>query len=118
MELTLFFQQGLDFNIILIKPVLMVSGCQVEHLERSRVNRLLQRVPVVASSLLQLTSEGGSELLLYIWLFQLAGVKLFRDFLSSGSSHGLNMQLCLGDGGLSNSLCRTLPWSLQRPACL
>lgn len=63
----------------------------------SRANRRLQRVPVIAGSLVQLTSEGGSELLLYRWLFQLVGVKSFRDFLSLGSSHGLNMQLCLGD---------------------
>ena len=96
-KLMLFFQQGLDLNIILIKPVLMVSGCQAEHLEGSRVNRCLQRVPVIAGSLVQLTSEGGSELLLYRWLFQLAGVKSCRNFLSLGSSHGLNMQLCLGD---------------------
>ena len=41
-----------------------------------------------------MTSEGGSELLLYRWLFQLAGVKLFRDFLSLVFSHGLNISLC------------------------
>ena len=61
------------------------------------MNRRLQRVPVVTGSLFQLTSEGGSELLLYRWLFQHVDVKSFRDFLPLGSSHGLNMQLCLGD---------------------
>ena len=95
-ELTLFFQEGLDFNIILIKPVLMVSGRKTEHLEVSRVNGRLQRVPVVAGSLVQLTFKGGSKLLLR-WKFQLVGVKSFQDFLSLGSSHGLNIQVCLGD---------------------
>lgn len=75
--LTLFFQEGLDFNIILIKPVMMVSGCQTKHLEGSKVKRHLQRVPVVARSLVQLTFKGGSELLLYRWEFQLVDVKSF-----------------------------------------
>ena len=96
-EYALFFHQGLDYNIILIEPVLMVSCCQPEHLEGSGVNRRLQRVPVVAGSVVPLTFEGGSELLLYRWKFQLVGVKPFRNFLSLWSSHGLNMQLCLGD---------------------
>ena len=96
-ELTLFFRQGLDFEIILIEPILMVSGCQAKHLEGSGVNRRLPRVPVVAGSLIQLTFEGGSELVLYRREFQLVDAKSFRDFLSLGSVHGLNMQLCLGD---------------------
>ena len=49
-ELTLFFQQDLDFDIIL-----MVSGCHAEHLEGSGVNHRLQRVPLAAGSLVQLT---------------------------------------------------------------
>ena len=96
MEFALFFHQGLDYDI-LIEPVLMVSCCQAEYLEGSGVNRCLQRVPVIAGSLVQLTFEGGSELLLYRWEFQLVGVKSFRNFLSLGSSHGLDMQLCRGD---------------------
>ena len=83
-ELTLFFQQGLDFDIILIKPVFMVSGCQAEHLEGSRVNRRLQRVLVVAGSLVRLTFEGGSELLLYRWEFQLVDVNRFATFCPWG----------------------------------
>ena len=96
-EWTLFFQQGLDFNIVLIKPVLMASGCQAEHLEGSRRNCRLQRVLVVAGSLVRLSFEGGSELLLYRWEFQLVDVKSFHDFLSLGSTYRLNMQLCFGD---------------------
>ena len=34
--------------------------------------------------------------MLYRREFQLVGVKSFRDFLSLGSVHGLNVQLCLG----------------------
>ena len=74
-EFALFFHQGLDYDIILIEPVLMVSCCQAEYL----VNHRLQRVPVVASSLVQLTFEGGSERLLYIWEFQLVSVKSSRS---------------------------------------
>ena len=83
-ELTLFFQQGLNFDIILIKPVLMVSGCQAEYLEGSRMNRRLQRVLVVASSLVRLTFEGGSELLLCRWEFQLVDVNPFATFCPWG----------------------------------
>ena len=68
-ELALFFHQGLDYDIILIEPVLMVSCCRAEYLEGSGVNRRLQRVPVIAGSLVQLTFEGGSEHLLYRWEF-------------------------------------------------
>ena len=75
----------------------MVSGRQAEHLEGSGVSRRLQRVPIVAGSLVQLTFENGSELSLYRWGFQLVRVKQFRDFLSLGSSRGLNMQLCVGN---------------------
>ena len=96
-EFALFFHQGLDYDIIIIEPVLMVSCCQAEYLEGSRVNRRLQRVPVIAGSLVQLTFEGCSGFLLYRWKFQLVGVKSFCNFLSLGSSHGLDMQLCLGD---------------------
>ena len=96
-EVALSFQQGLDYDIIFIEPVLMVSCCQAEYLEDSGMNRRLQRVPVIAGSLVQLTFEGGSELFLYRWDFQLVGVKSFCNFLSLGSLHGLNMQLCLGD---------------------
>ena len=35
--------------------------------------------------------------MLYRREFQLVGVKSFRDFLSLGSVHRLNVQLCLGD---------------------
>ena len=65
MEFVLFFHQGLDYDIILIEPVLTVSCCQAEYLEGSGMKRRLQRVPVIAGSLVQLTFEGGSELLLY-----------------------------------------------------
>mgnify|MGYP006973408805 FL=1 len=75
----------------------MVSGRQAEHLEDRGVSRRLQRVPIVGGSLVQLTFENGSELMLYRWEFQVVGVKSFRDFLSLRSSHGLNMQLCLGN---------------------
>ena len=97
MEFALFLHQGLDYDIIFIEPVLMVSCCQAEYLEGSGMNRRLRRVPVIARSLVQLTFEGGSELFLYRWEFQLIGVKSFYNFLSLGSSHGLNIQLCLGD---------------------
>jgi len=33
MELALFFQKGLDFDIIFVEPVLVVSGGRAEHLE-------------------------------------------------------------------------------------
>ena len=69
----------------------MVSGCQAEHVQGSGVNRGLQRVPVVAGSLVQLTFEGGSEFVLYRREFELVGVESFRDFLSLGSVHGLNI---------------------------
>ena len=79
-EFALFFHQGLDYDIILIEPVLMVSCCRAEYLEGSGVNLPLQRVPVIAGSLVQLTFEGGSEHLLYRWEFQLVGVKSFCNF--------------------------------------
>ena len=91
--------------------VLMVSGCQAKHLEGNGLNRRLQRVPVVAGSLIKLTLEGGSELVLYRREFQLVGAKSFRDFLSLGSVHGLNMQLCLGDD-------ETIVCPIVRTACL
>ena len=105
-ELTPFFRHGLDFDIVRIKSILMVSGCQTEHLEGSGVNRRLQRDPVVAGSLVRLTFKGGIELLFFKWEFQLFGVKSFCDFLSLGSTHVLNMQLCLGDD--ATMICPTV----------
>lgn len=37
-EFVLFFQQCLNFGIILVEPVLVVSGSRAKHLEGSRVN--------------------------------------------------------------------------------
>ena len=52
------------------------------------MNGRLQRVPVFASSLVQLTSEGGRELFLCRWLFQLADVSHFATFCPWGLRMG------------------------------
>ena len=78
-ENALFFKQGLDFDIIFAKPVLVVSGGRAEHLEACRVNRRLQRFPVVASSLRQLAFEGVSQFLLNSWKFDLVDVEPFHN---------------------------------------
>jgi len=61
MKLALFFKQGLDIDIIFVEPLLVVSGNRADHLEGCRLNRRLQRFPVVTSSLRQLAFEGGSQ---------------------------------------------------------
>ncbi len=49
-----FFQHGFDFNIVFIKPDLVVPGSWSKHLEGSRMNHCLQRVPVISGNVIQL----------------------------------------------------------------
>lgn len=91
MELALFFQQCLNFDIILVQPVLVVSCSQAEPLEGNRVSCRLQRIPVCAGGLFQVVVQGFSEFMLYRGDFEVVDVEHLRNFLCLRLSLGLDI---------------------------
>ncbi len=97
-----FFQKALDFTVILIEPVLVVSGGCAEDFQGSRVNCIPEGRPLLLNTVkvwlevLEFAFQVVLECFCLLRAFQFGCVELLEYFLSLGPSPQLNQEVQLG----------------------
>ena len=101
-QVVFFFQNTLDFAVILIEPVLVVSGGCAGDFQGSQVNCITERRPLLLNTVevwlevLEFAFQVELEFFCLLRAFQFGCVELLGCFLSLGPSPQLNEEVQFG----------------------